>query len=315
MDAPDGWTVELRERSAGFYEAVATHESGATVQATGVDEDDLIARLKDETARHGSRSQGPRADAVATASAAWVYVPDVATVVETDDFLLVRYPPWFDAELVLAGFHPQGDVGTAIAAALEAARASGLAELTWWVKLDAPPGVEQTIADLGERDETLDVLALDLSAGVPPTGASDVEVRWVLDDASVRASHEVTAAVFGGAVPPEERIAVEAEQARGDLAAGAAALGVAHLEGRPVGSGGVSVVDGVARLWGGSVLEHARGRGAYRALLGARLAFGAEHGARMALVKGRVETSGPILRRAGFEVFGQERSYRVPLTA
>jgi hypothetical protein len=33
----------------------------------------------------------------------------------------------------------------------------------------------------------------------------------------------------------------------------------------------------------------------------------------MALVKGRVETSGPILRRAGFVAHGQERSYRVPL--
>ena len=35
----------------------------------------------------------------------------------------------------------------------------------------------------------------------------------------------------------------------------------------------------------------------------------------MALVKGRVETSGPILRRAGFGVYGQERAYRMPLGA
>jgi hypothetical protein len=33
----------------------------------------------------------------------------------------------------------------------------------------------------------------------------------------------------------------------------------------------------------------------------------------MALVKGRIETSGPVLRRAGFEVYGQERIYAVPL--
>jgi hypothetical protein len=26
-----------------------------------------------------------------------------------------------------------------------------------------------------------------------------------------------------------------------------------------------------------------------------------------------VQTSGPILRRAGFDVYGEERSYRVPL--
>ena len=31
----------------------------------------------------------------------------------------------------------------------------------------------------------------------------------------------------------------------------------------------------------------------------------------MALVKGRVETSAPILRRAGFAAYGEERAYRV----
>jgi hypothetical protein len=33
----------------------------------------------------------------------------------------------------------------------------------------------------------------------------------------------------------------------------------------------------------------------------------------MALVKGRVATSGPILRRAGFQAYGEERSYRLPV--
>ena len=32
----------------------------------------------------------------------------------------------------------------------------------------------------------------------------------------------------------------------------------------------------------------------------------------LALVKGRVETSGPILRRAGFTAYGDERCYRWP---
>ena len=34
-----------------------------------------------------------------------------------------------------------------------------------------------------------------------------------------------------------------------------------------------------------------------------------EHGAALALVKGRVETSGPILLRAGFADYGEERCY------
>jgi hypothetical protein len=37
------------------------------------------------------------------------------------------------------------------------------------------------------------------------------------------------------------------------------------------------------------------------------------HGATTALVKGKVDTSGPILRRAGFAAFGQEPVYGIPL--
>jgi hypothetical protein len=33
----------------------------------------------------------------------------------------------------------------------------------------------------------------------------------------------------------------------------------------------------------------------------------------MSLVKGKIDTSGPILRRAGFAAYGQENVYRVPL--
>ena len=83
--------------------------------------------------------------------------------------------------------------------------------------------------------------------------------------------------------------------------------------GEPVGGAGLSLVEGVARLWGAGVLAVHRHRGVYRALLEARLRWGADRGARMALVKGRVESSAPVLTRAGFTTYGEERSYRVPL--
>jgi GNAT superfamily N-acetyltransferase len=69
----------------------------------------------------------------------------------------------------------------------------------------------------------------------------------------------------------------------------------------------------VARLWGGAVVPAARGRGVYRAVLAERLAYAACNGATMALVRGKRDTSGPILRRAGFTAFGQETTYSVPL--
>ena len=124
---------------------------------------------------------------------------------------------------------------------------------------------------------------------------------------------EIGADVFGDSMPPEAEIAAEVGRAQTDSESGSGSV-VAYLDGVPVGCGGLSLVDGVARLWGGAVRDEARGRGAYRAVLGARLRRGVERGATMALVKGRIQTSGPILRRAGFDVYGEERSYRVPLS-
>jgi GNAT superfamily N-acetyltransferase len=73
------------------------------------------------------------------------------------------------------------------------------------------------------------------------------------------------------------------------------------------------MVDGVARLWGGVAVPSARGLGVYRAVLEARLAYAVAHGATMALVKGKIDTSAPILRRAGFAAYGQEPVYDIPL--
>lgn len=92
---------------------------------------------------------------------------------------------------------------------------------------------------------------------------------------------------------------------------GTAMSAVAYLADVPVGAGGTSVDDGFARLRGGASVERARGRGVYRAVLGARMAWAREHGADAALVKGRVDTSAPILRRAGFTAYGEERRYLV----
>ncbi len=54
-------------------------------------------------------------------------------------------------------------------------------------------------------------------------------------------------------------------------------------------------------------------RGAYRAVLAERLRLARAHGAALALTKGRVETSCPILLRAGFTDYGEERCYWLSL--
>jgi len=253
------------------------------------------------------------AERVAAASG-FVWVPETATRVETDEFLLVRFPDYFDQHLVLVRFRPGREPDEVVDEVLARAREFDDPELVWWVKLGAAAGTDELVRSRGGfLDETLEVLALDLAPGLPDLGEHDLTLRWTTDETTLRHAYEVIKAVFGGDVPPDHRLRVESEQVRRDVESGRGGGVVAYLGHRPVGTGGVTVVDDVARLWSGSVLEEHRGRGAYRALLAARLEYAARHGATMALVKGRVETSGPILRRAGFVAHGQERSYRVPL--
>lgn len=159
----------------------------------------------------------------------------------------------------------------------------------------------------------MDVLARDLGSGDPASRPQGVDLRWVTDVATLHDHEEVGAEVFGGTLPPSDYLEPEAARAALGFATGAAGRVVAYDDGMPVGSAGLTLTDGVARLWGGAVREPYRRRGIYRALLDERMAWAAEHGARFALVKGRVETSAPILRRAGFATYGEERSYRLPL--
>ncbi len=251
---------------------------------------------------------------VAAASAAWIWVPDNAETVETEEYLLVRFPEWADADLVLLRFEPTRPVADVLAEVLAHATLTGRPELAFWVKLGAPDVLEPMLVQIGGRlEETVDVLAVDLADAMPDVGAGDVDVRWISDVETLRASYTVLAEVFGGAVPPDDRLQLEAWQTAADHEGGHGGGVVAFLDGVPVGTGGVTLADGVVRLWSWSVLEAARGRGVYRAMLAARLRYGVERGASMGLVKGRVETSGPILRRAGFVAHGQERCYAIPL--
>jgi len=257
------------------------------------------------------------ADKVIAASNAWVWIPDNASTEATPEYLLVRFPDYFDHPLELLRFNPAEASGAGLAKAVETvldrARQFGLPDLYWWQKLDGPPEVADLLLGRGATvDETLDVLAVDLRQG-PPELLPPVKERWATELATHRDGTQVGVTVFGGSMPPEERLAEEAKRDGATVKAGDGGMVVAYVDGAPVGSAGIAMADGVARLWGGAVIESARGQGVYRAVLGARLGYGAGRGATMGLVKGRVNTSAPILRQAGFAVYGQETSYRVPL--
>ena len=255
-------------------------------------------------------------EAVAAASREWVWVPETAITVETPEYLLARMPAWFDIALELMRLDPVRPAEQVVDEVLDRARGLGGPEVNCWVKLHNDPSLHDVFRSRGGvLDETLAVLALDLTDELPDLGPWDerIEVRWVTDADTARHHHEVGMLVFGGEMAPDDELERAAADGRRQLPAGDGGAVVAYLDGAPVGAGGVAQPGDVARLWGGSVREEARGLGVYRALLDARLRYGRDHGATLALVKGRIQTSGPILLRAGFEQYGEERSYLVPL--
>lgn len=63
------------------------------------------------------------------------------------------------------------------------------------------------------------------------------------------------------------------------------------------------------------MVPSSRGRGAYRALLQAPLEDARLQGAALALVHARAGTPGPILRRIGFTLAGQQTVLALPLVA
>jgi len=256
------------------------------------------------------------AESVAAASAAWVWVPDNATVVEDDEYTILRMPDYFDHQLAVTTFEPAGPLEEAVDRVLERARSFGLPEVRWQMRFDGPEELAAELESRGARTHVmLDVLACDLRGGGPelPPPSVDVAVRWATDFETSRDASTVGVTGFGGTLPPDERIEANAARDAETVPAGDGGMLVAYVDGLPAGSGGVTLVDGVARLWGGVVVPSARGQGIYRAVLNARLSYAVTHGATMALVKGNIATSGPILRRAGFAAFGREPLYSVPL--
>ena len=90
---------------------------------------------------------------------------------------------------------------------------------------------------------------------------------------------------------------------------------VAETGGEIVGTAGIFVRPAMPEspafgyLVGTQVREQARGRGAYRALVAARLALLASRSVDYAVTHARAETSAPILERLGFETLFESRCY------
>ena len=251
-----------------------------------------------------------RAD-VLRAAAEWVWVPPEAKEMRTEEFRVIAYPAHFADPTMATSWDSVRQADGVIDDVLAVARDLGRDAVVFAGISDAtsPRDLEDRLLARGARlHETLAILACDLGAGLPDLDVpADLDLRLAADLESRRAMDRLEVGVFGGDLQDDEALAAEAEvAARGEEADPRV---VAWRDGVAVGTAGHVVAGDVLRLWGACVLPEARHTGVYRALLEHRLRAGRDAGCRLALVRGRVETSAPVLRRAGFQEYGQERSY------
>lgn len=258
------------------------------------------------------------AQRVLDAAAAWVWVPDDALDLTGDGYRLVRYPdrllgPSSPAARVLWSrtARPLEVVIDEITAQV---RAWGLDEVHWWVSAATEPaGTERELRARGaELSDNFLVLGFDLSEGLPLLDLpGDVTAELVDTERTLRAESHVTVHGWGREEPDEADLARQLDEAIRDLQNWASFRVVAFADASPISASGCTLDGEVAQLWGAVTLPQARGRGGYRAVLAERLRLARDHGATLALVKGSTQTSGPILLRAGFTDFGEERLYRL----
>ena len=249
-------------------------------------------------------------DSLLRIAAGSFWVPPESEHVVLPDFEMVRYDNGFaydTAVFVVDSAHSAEEV---ISEAEAQARLWGREHLYWNGLHDAtrPPDLVATLLRRGAVEvERLSVLTLDLRAGPPDFAVpSDVRVEVVQEAHQLDASIVLSNEIFGNSQPPAS--AVQLRTHRRLLADGRSRTYIAYLDGEPVATAGMSFPGGpaLAKLWGGATLPTARGRRAYRAVLDARLRDAADHGTQLAHVSGRLATSAPILRRAGFVVRGEE---------
>ena len=240
--------------------------------------------------------------------------PEGSEVVEAAGYRLVRLPDRFPDPLQVLWTRSTRPAATLLGEIIERAAGFGLPEAFVCVKLSAPDDVDEALLGKGAQlVDTADVLAMPLPADIEAPGVSGLDARWLTTPEIGRDANTIGVAVFGGTPATDDELAVRARGHSATHAAGTGGAVVAYLDGTPVALAGLEITDGVARLSGGGVLEEHRGRGVYRALVAARLAYAVEHGATMVFTQGRVTTSSPILRRLGFAPYGRERCYRLPL--
>jgi hypothetical protein len=248
-------------------------------------------------------------------------IPEEVRRLAEDPSAYAPMPPGFERVLnerfsLLLGPLPQmtmvqrvrldpADVDAAVAEVRELAGEHDRDLVTWWMTDSTTPAdLEERLVGLGLEPAAMPVNEPAYEAMAmtrAPEGArSGLEARLAADLDEFTVANEITWDAFD--FPDEQR-----ELQRDLLPAayelhreGLASRYLCFLDGKPVASATAVFADAAVMLLGGAVLEEARGRGCYRALVRARWDDGVARGT-PALVVQAGAMSEPILARLGFE--------------
>ena len=181
-------------------------------------------------------------------------------------------------------------------------RARGRVATQWEVGSGAQPdGLVAMLLERGLiRDEEPMAIALALTTAPPPP-AAELEARRVESYDEYEAAKRVQWIAFDA---PQERIDEELDGLREEFETAPRLIHAVWFDGELVSAGTCAATAHGLALFGGATLPHARGGGAYRALVHARWAEAKERGL-PALVTQAGSMSRPILERLGFQAVGR----------
>jgi hypothetical protein len=265
------------------------------------------------------------AQRVLDAAAAMEFVPEGTIEVRTDDYRLVRHPDWMLGPALGAAqvtwSRTARPIGEVIGEVAGRVRGWSLPGVAWWVSaVSQPARTEEALQARGAGlIDAMQVLARELGEDLPPPEPPGGEVELVRDERTFRAALAVSVRGWGSAEPDEPEIARLLKETLQDLASWSSFRVVAIAGHEPVSVGGCTLAgaagqEKIALLWGAITVSASRGHGSYRAVLAERLRLAREHGATLAMAKGRNLGSASILLRAGFTDYGEQRCYWLPVS-